>query len=175
MGAISVLTEKKFFNGELDHISIINKNVNIPILRKDFIIDPYQVAQSKFYKADAILLIMSILSLNQAIEILDISKKYEIDCLIEVHNEKEIESALKLNNNLIGINNRNLSDLTVDLNNVKNLIRNIPKDYTVVAESGIKVKNDISLYNSLGIYNFLIGESLLKSKDINKKIKEFTN
>ena len=172
INALSILTEKKYFEGDIEHISMVHKKVKLPILRKDFIIDPYQVIQSKYYKADAILIIMSIVSFEQAKEILDVAKKYKIDCLLEVHNINEIEKALSLRNPTIGINNRNLNNLTVDLNNVKNLYKEIPDNYTVIAESGIKTKNDIDNYNKLGIYNFLIGESLLKSKNIIKKVQE---
>ena len=172
IGALSILTDQKFFNGNIEHISLVKKNINIPILRKDFIIDPYQVIQSKYYKADAILIIMSILSLSQAQELLDVAKKYKIDCLVEVHDIKEINNALKLNNPTIGINNRNLKNLEVNLINTIELYKEVPDNYTIVAESGIKTKSDIDQYNKLGIYNFLIGESLLRSRNINKKINE---
>ena len=172
IGALSILTEKKYFSGNIEHISLVKNNINIPILRKDFIIDPYQVIQSKYYKADAILIILSILSLSQAQELLDVAKKYKIDCLVEVHNIKEINNALKLNNPTIGINNRNLKNLEVNLINTIELYKEIPDDYTIVAESGIKTKEDINKYNKLGIYNFLIGESLLRSKNIYKKVNE---
>jgi len=172
IGAISVLTEKKFFKGSLDDLSLVQHNTTIPILRKDFILDPYQVLQSKFYNADAILIILSILSFNQAKEILDTANKYNIDCLVEIHKFDEIDFALKLNNPIIGINNRNLSNLNINLDNTKDLRKQIPENFTLIAESGINSKQDIIEYNKTGIYNFLIGESLLKSKDISKKIKE---
>tara|TARA_B100000029_G_scaffold253018_1_gene249964 strand:+ start:2097 stop:2876 length:780 start_codon:yes stop_codon:yes gene_type:complete len=172
ISALSILTDKKYFEGNLEHISLVKKIIDIPILRKDFIIDPYQVIQSKYYKADAILVIMSILSNEQAAEIINVAKKYQIDCLIEVHNEKEINNALKLNSDIIGINNRNLDNLEVDLKNVNKLISLIPEKFTIIAESGIKNKEDINEYNKLGIYNFLIGETLLKSKDIKNKVSE---
>ena len=115
---------------------------------------------------------MSILSLSQAQELLDVAKKYKIDCLVEVHDIKEINNALKLNNPTIGINNRNLKNLEVNLINTIELYKEVPDNYTIVAESGIKTKSDIDQYNKLGIYNFLIGESLLRSRNINKKINE---
>ena len=170
--AISILTDKDFFNGKLEDLSLINKNTKLPILRKDFIIDPYQVLQSKFYKADAILLIMSILSFSQAKEIIDVARNYNIDCLIEIHKESEIESALKLDQLMIGINNRNLDNLKVNTNNTINICNKIPKNFTIIAESGIRNKEDIIKYNKNGIYNFLIGESLLKSNNLIDKIKE---
>jgi len=172
ISALSILTDKKYFEGNLEHITLVKKIIDIPILRKDFIIDPYQVIQSKYYKADAILIIMSILSTEQAKEIINVATNYKIDCLIEVHNKKEINDALKLNSDIIGINNRNLDNLKVDLKNVNNLTNLIPDNYTIIAESGIKTKEDINEYNKLGIYNFLIGEKLLKSKNIKNTVNE---
>jgi len=172
INALSVLTEKKYFEGELEHISLIKKSIKLPILRKDFIIDPYQVIQSKYYKADAILIIMSILSFEQAKEIVDTAKKYKLDTLIEIHDKSEINNALKLESLIIGINNRNLKTLETNLDNIEYLSKEIPKKFTIVAESGIKNKNDIKFCNKCGIYNFLIGESLLKSKNITTKVGE---
>ena len=126
--------------------------------------------QSKFYEVDAILIIMSIVSIKQAEEIIDVAKKYQIDCLVEVHKIDEIDKALKLNNPIIGINNRNLKNLSINLNNTKELSKEIPENYTIIAESGIKNKEDIIFYNDIGIYNFLIGEMLLKSKNITKTV-----
>ena len=172
IGAISILTDKKFFMGNLEHISIIKKNIELPILRKDFIIDPYQVAQSKFFGADAILLIMSILSKNQAKEIIDICQKYKIDCIIEIHKINEINDALDLKYPIIGINNRNLDTLDTNLKNTIELVKEIPENYTIIAESGIKTKEDIKFYNKIGIYNFLIGEALLKNKITKEDLKK---
>ena len=172
VGSISILTETSFFQGNLDHLSLINKKTNLPILRKDFIIDAYQILESKIYKADAILLIVSILSDNQLKEFIDIADKYGLDCIVEIYNQTELERALKIGYPIIGINNRNLKNLSIDINNTINLIKNIPNEFIVVAESGIKTKKDINIYNKLGVYNFLIGESLLKAQNIEIKIKE---
>ena len=103
---------------------------------------------------------------------IDTANKYNIDCLVEIHKFDEIDFALKLNNPIIGINNRNLSNLNINLDNTKDLRKQIPENFTLIAERGINTKQDIIEYNKTGIYNFLIGESLLKSKDISKKIKE---
>jgi len=173
--AISILTDNKYFKGEIDDLSLIKKNTQIPILRKDFIIDEYQIYQSKVYQADVILLIVSILSDNQLKNFLEIAKDINLDCIIEIHDEKEIKRALKLNYPIIGINNRNLKNLNTDVNNSLNLFTNISKDYTVIAESGIKSSSDIKKYNNLGIFNFLIGESILRSNDYNKFIKKLLN
>jgi len=165
VGAISILTENKYFQGNIDHLSLLKKNTSIPILRKDFIIDEYQIYESKVYQADVILLIVAALNDHQLKKYIEIAEDLNLDCIIEVHNEEEIRRALKLNYPIIGINNRNLKNLRTDLKNSANLFTNISKDYTVIAESGIKSSNDIKMYNELGIYNFLIGEAILRSKN----------
>ena len=175
VGAISILTEKNYFQGEIDHLSLINNKTNIPILRKDFIIDKYQILESKIYKADAILLILSILNDNEIKEFLNIAKEYELDCLIEAHTEEELKRAINIGYPIIGINNRNLKNLSVDINNTLDLIKKVPKDFIIVAESGIKTKNDIIKYNNLGVFNFLIGESILSSPIISVKINQLLN
>ena len=118
------------------------------------------------------MLIVSILSDNQLKEFIDIADKYGLDCIVETYNQTELERALKIGYPIIGINNRNLKNLSIDINNTINLIKNIPNEFIVVAESGIKTKKDINIYNKLGVYNFLIGESLLKAQNIELKIKE---
>ena len=173
--AISILTEGKYFKGEIDHLSLLKKNTQIPILRKDFIIDEYQIYESKVYQADVILLIVSILSDYQLKRFIEIAKELNLDCIIETHDEGEIKRALKLNYPIIGINNRNLKNLETNVNNSLNLFTNISKDYTVIAESGIKSSLDINMYNDLGIFNFLIGESILRSEDYYYFIKKLIN
>jgi len=175
VGAISILTETNFFYGNLDHLSLINKKTNLPLLRKDFIIDPYQILESKVYQADAILLIVSILSDNQMKDFINLAKQYKLDCLIEAHTEEDLNRAINIGYPVIGINNRNLKNFSVNINNTLNLIKKIPKEFIVVAESGIKSKTDIDKYNDVGVFNFLIGESILKSPNINDKIREFLN
>ena len=173
--ALSVLTEKKYFKGEIDHLSYIKLNTNIPILRKDFIIDEYQIYESKVYQADVILLIVSILSDDELKRFLKTANELNLDCIIETHDENEIKRALKLDYPILGINNRNLKNLKTDLNNSVSLFTSISKDYTVIAESGIKTSDDISMYNDLGIFNFLIGEAILRSKDHSNFIKKLLN
>ena len=173
--ALSVLTEKNYFKGEIDHLSYIKQNTNIPILRKDFIIDEYQIYESKVYQADVILLIVSILSDEELKKFLKIANELNLDCIIETHDENEIKRALKLDYPILGINNRNLKNLKTDLNNSVSLFTSISKDYTVIAESGIKTPEDISMYNDLGIFNFLIGESILRSKNYTTFIKKLLN
>ena len=173
--ALSVLTEKNYFKGEIDHLSYIKQNTNIPILRKDFIIDEYQIYESKVHQADVILLIVSILSDDELKKFLKIANELNLDCIIETHDENEIKRALKLDYPILGINNRNLKNLKTDLNNSVSLFTSISKDYTVIAESGIKTAEDINMYNDLGIFNFLIGESILRSKDYATFIKKLLN
>lgn len=173
--ALSVLTEKNYFKGEIDHLSYVKQNTNIPILRKDFIIDEYQIYESKVYQADVILLIVSVLSDDELKKFLKIANELNLDCIIETHDENEIKRALKLDYPILGINNRNLKNLNTDLNNSVSLFTSISKDYTVIAESGIKTAEDISMYNDLGIFNFLIGESILRSKDYATFIKKLLN
>ena len=175
IGAVSILTEKNYFNGEIDHLSLIKQNTRIPILRKDFIIDEYQIFESKVYQADIILLIVSVLSDDQLKRFLKIAEDLQLDVIIETHDKEEVERAVKLNYPIIGINNRNLKNLKTDINNSANLFTSISKDFTVIAESGIKSSSDIAMYNELGIFNFLIGESILKSNDYSAFIKTLLN
>ena len=172
VGAISILTEKNFFNGSLDHLSLVHKNSKLPILRKDFIIDSYQILQSKIYNADAILLIVSILSDSQIKDFIDIADNFNLDCIIEIHSIEEFERAIKIGYPIIGINNRNLKTLETNESSIINLVSNFHKDFTFIAESGISNHEQIKKYNDNGIFNFLIGESLLKSNNISNKIKE---
>ena len=174
-GAISILTESSFFKGNIDHLSTISQKTNIPLLRKDFIIDEYQILESKIYKADAILLIASILNDEQIVNFIKIADEIGLDCIIETHSENELKRAIKIDYPIIGINNRNLNNLSVDINNTLKLIKKIPSDFTIVGESGIKKFQEIRLYNNAGVYNFLIGESILTSNNIKKKFDELLN
>jgi len=174
-GAISILTESSFFKGNIDHLSIVSNKTNIPLLRKDFIIDEYQILESKIYKADAILLITSILNDKQIIKFIKIADEIGLDCIIEAHSEIELQRVINIEHPIIGINNRNLNNLSIDTENTLKLIKKIPNDFTIVGESGIKKFQDIKLYNNAGVYNFLIGESILTSKNIQKKFDELLN
>jgi len=144
-------------------------------LRKDFIIDEYQIYESKVYQADVVLLIVSVLSDDQLKKFIEISNDLNLDCIIETHNEEEIKRALKFKYPIIGINNRNLKNLKTDVKNTINLFTKISKDYTVIAESGIKSSLDIKMYNDMGIFNFLIGESILKSNNYSSFINKILN
>ena len=160
---LSILTDEKYFAGSLNHLKKVRKITNLPILRKDFIIDNYQVIESKYSGVDCVLLIMAALEKNHAKELEATAIEYGLNVLLEVHNDKELEQALDLKSNFIGINNRNLKTLKVNINNTKKLIKKIPKKKYVISESGIKNINDMIDLWSYGIKGFLIGETLLKN------------
>ena len=171
---LSVLTEEKHFLGKLDYITDIKNKFKIPVLAKDFFIDPYQIALSKSYGCDCILLIMAALDGNQADEIYDEANKKNLTVIVEVHNKKEAEIALKYQNALIGINNRNLETLEISINNTISIF-DVVKDHKspIISESGIKNENDAKyIYDKTGIKNFLIGESLLSSDNPAALIKK---
>lgn len=168
---ISVLTDKKFFGGKLEDIEKIRKFTDLPILRKDFIIDKYQIYQSRFYGTDLILLIASILDKNQIQEFLNVAKKYNLHCIVEVHTYRELEKVLKTKAEIIGINNRNLDSFDIDLNTTIKLSKKISKDKIIIAESGIMDKSDINLLKNYAD-GFLIGTSFLQSENIEEKINE---
>ena len=174
-GSISILTESNYFKGSIDHISLIRNVTNLPILRKDFIIDIYQIYESKVFKADAILLIASILSDKKIKEFINIANDLGLDCIIETHSKDELNRAIKIKYPIIGVNNRNLKDLSVDTNNTLNLIKDLTKDFNIIGESGIKTHLEIKSYNHAGVYNFLVGESILKAPNIKNKFIELLN
>ncbi len=171
---LSVLTEEKHFLGKLDYIKDIKKHFKIPILAKDFFIDPYQIALSKSYGSDCILIIIAALNGNQADEIYDEALKHNLSVIVEVHDQKEAEIALKFDKALIGINNRNLKTLDVSLNNTISIFEVIKTHKgPIISESGIKTEGDVKyIYEKTGIKNFLIGESLLKSDKPDQLMKK---
>jgi indole-3-glycerol phosphate synthase len=172
---LSVLTEEKYFLGKLDHILDIKNNYQIPVLAKDFFIDPYQVALSKSYGCDCILIIIAALNGKQADEIYSEAMKHNLSVIVEVHNQKEAETALQYKEALIGINNRNLKTLDISINNTVSIF-DVVKDHKgpLISESGIKNENDAKyIYDKTGIKNFLIGESLLKADNTAELIKRF--
>ena len=165
---LSILTEKKYFGGDINFIKELKENTAIPILRKDFIIDEWQIYESLYYKADCILLILAILDDNTFIRFYSLAKKLGLSILVEVHDEEELKRALSFNVECIGINNRNLKTLKIDLNTFKKLSRLIPKGITKVCESGISENEQLIDMTNSGADAFLIGESLMKTKDIFK-------
>ncbi|CAD7779113.1 MAG: Indole-3-glycerol phosphate synthase [Candidatus Methanoperedenaceae archaeon GB37] len=142
-------------------------------MRKDFIIDPYQVYEAKLYGADALLLISTVLSVQQLKKLLNLTHKLGMEALVEVHDEKDLEKALKIEAKIIGINNRNLKTLKVDLNTCLLLKERVPEEKILVAESGVKTREDILLLEKAGFQAVLIGSALMQAEDIGKKLKEF--
>jgi indole-3-glycerol phosphate synthase len=173
---LSVLTEEKNFLGKLDYIKDIKDNFKIPVLAKDFFIDPYQIALSKSYGCDCILIIIAALDKKLADDIYTEALKHDLSVIVEVHDEKEAEVALKYDQALIGINNRNLKTLDISINNTISIFE-ILKNHKgpLISESGIKDEKDAKyIYEKTGIKNFLIGESLLKSDNTAGLMKKFT-
>jgi indole-3-glycerol phosphate synthase len=171
---LSILTEEKFFLGSLNYINDIKKNLKLPILAKDFFIDPYQVSYSKSFGCDCILIILSALSEKQADEIYDETLKNKLSVIVEVHDENEAERALKYSEAIIGINNRDLKTLNISLENTVKIKKKLTSHKNpLVSESGIKDKQDAQyIYDKTGIKNFLVGESLLSSNEPGKLIQE---
>lgn len=168
--AISVLTEPDFFKGSVEYLKVIRKEVNIPILQKDFIIDEYQIYEARVIGANAILLICSILNIETIRKYISIADRLGLDCLVEAHNEEEINMALSSGARIIGVNNRNLKTFDVDINNSINFRKLVPKDILFVSESGIKTSNDINNLRKNGVNAVLIGETLMKSNDKKKEL-----
>ena len=169
--AVSVLTDLKYFKTGIHSLSEASKHIEKPILRKDFIIDEYQIYEARRYGADAILLIASILGKIKIDRYISIAKKLGMDCLVEVHTKEELKKVLKTKAEIIGINNRNLDTLKIDLNTTIKLAKIVPKGKIIVSESGFKTSADIKKAKSY-VNAVLIGTSLIQSKDIDKKIKE---
>jgi len=173
---LSVLSEENNFLGKLDYIKDIKDKFKIPVLAKDFFIDPYQIALSKSYGCDCILIIIAALDKKQTDDIYAEALKHDLSVIVEVHDEKEAETALKYEKALIGINNRNLKTLDVSINNTISIFE-ILKNHKgpLISESGIKDEKDAKyIYEKTGIKNFLIGESLLKSDNTGELMKRFT-
>lgn len=163
---LSVLTDEKYFQGSDDYLPAARNAVKLPVLRKDFMLDPYQVTESRVMGADCILLIMAALEDSQAQELEKAAHEYGMDVLIEVHDEAELARALTLSSRLIGINNRNLKTMEVDIATSEKLVSYIPKQKIVVCESGISTHSDIERMQKAGIPCFLVGESLMRHKDV---------
>jgi indole-3-glycerol phosphate synthase len=170
--AVSVLTEEDYFGGNISHITEIKNLINAPILRKDFILEPYQVYESRLFGADAILLIADLLTKDRLIELMQIADHLGLDCLVEAHDEKELKKVLNLKVSLIGINNRSLRTLGIDFKTTERLFPLIPKEKTVVVESGIKSYQDVLFLKILGVSAVLIGEAFMEARDIKKKVEE---
>lgn len=171
--AISVLTEQDYFGGDLTFINQVKLEAQVPVLRKDFILDPYQVLESRAFGADAILLIADLLTQDEISAMAALSSELGMDYLVEVHSEKELKKVLKLKGMpLIGINNRDLHTLEVDFKTTEKIFPLIPKDKVVVVESGIKSYQDTLFLKILGVNALLVGEAFMKAQDIGGKVEE---
>lgn len=172
---ISCLTEPFFFLGSDEYLTNVKMNVNIPVLRKDFILYEYQIYEAKAIGADAILLIVAILDKDTLKKYIDIAHSIGLGVLVEAHDEKELEIAISCGAKVVGVNNRNLKDFTIDMNNSINLRNKAPKDVLFVSESGIKTRNDIKKLEENNVNAVLIGETLMRSNDIINEIRKLKN
>ncbi len=163
---LSVLTDEPYFQGCDDYLLAARAAVDLPVLRKDFMVDPYQIAESRALGADCILIIMAALSDAQAAEIEEAAIAWGLDVLVEVHNREELDRALALKTPLLGVNNRNLKTLAVDIATTEELAAHVPADRMLVAESGLYSPADLSRMAAVGARCFLVGESLMRQEDV---------
>ena len=168
---LSVLTDNQYFKGDISYLNLVKGVTDLPVLRKDFIIDEYQIYQSKFYKADCILLIASILDANQLVEFENIAHTLGMDVLVEVHDEEELKKIERMKTELIGINNRDLRTFKTDISNSIKLGKLISDNKTVVSESGINTKEDVNLMRQNKINTFLVGERFMREQDPGAALK----
>jgi indole-3-glycerol phosphate synthase len=161
--ALSVLTEQDHFGGSLDDLREARAGSSLPILRKDFTVDPYQLYEARAAGADAVLLVIGSLHPDDLAHLYDEAQALDLDALVEIHNEEELEVALELDADVIGINNRNLEDFTIDLNRTFELLADVPAGKTVVSESGIVYREQIEELESVGIDAVLVGETLMRA------------
>lgn len=172
--AISVLTDEKFFQGKLEHIQFAKQSTTIPVLRKDFIIDETQIYESRLAGADAVLLIARVLSDEELAGFIRLTEEEGMQPLVEVHDQAEVERVLKTDARIIGINNRDLDTFKVDLQNTVRLMKEFPalKERIVISESGIFTRKDVEALKKAGVNGILVGESILRSKNIPARIRE---
>lgn len=169
---LSILTDQQFFHGHDDYLTQVRKISSLPLLRKEFIIDPYQIYQSRLIGADCILLIVSVLTDQQLQDFTELANELKLSILIEVHDLAELKRILPLNTPLIGINNRNLRTFVTDLNNTLTLLSHIPYNKIVISESGISKITDVKLLEQHNVYGFLIGESFMREENPGQKLQE---
>lgn len=169
---LSVLTDRDYFQGNPKYIQLVKSHCKLPVLRKDFIIDQYQIFESKALGADCILLIVAALEVNQMKALESLAIELDMDVLVESHDEYELEKALQLKTKLIGINNRNLKTFDVSLQTTLNLLKEVPNDKITVTESGIFTIKDINLMKQNGVFSFLVGEAFMRDDDPGKSLKK---
>lgn len=170
--AISVLTDERFFQGSLDHLDAVRRTVSLPVLRKEFIIDPYQVYEAKVHGADAVLLIVAALEPPALRALMELASGLGLECLVEVHTEAELEVALQSGATVVGINNRDLATFHTTLEVTARLVKHIPQGVTVVSESGISKREHIVFLRDLGVDAVLVGEALTRQRDVAGKLRE---
>jgi indole-3-glycerol phosphate synthase len=169
---LSVLTDVSFFMGSDQYLIDARAEVSLPVLRKDFIIDPYQIHEARNIGADCILLIASILSLDELVSFHSLAESMGMDALIEVHDARELEMALEVSPGLLGINNRNLRTFEVDLQVTLDLLKNVPKESLVITESGIRTNQDVAMMMDNEVFGFLVGEAFMREDDPGLKLRE---
>lgn len=175
VSGISILTDQKYFGGSIDDMVIARKNTELPILRKEFIIDEYQIIEAKAIGADAILLIASCLKKKIIKKLSECSKKLDMEVLVEIHNLNELDNCLIDSIDIIGVNNRNLKTFDVDIKTSKDLAKFIPEEFIKISESGISNKKEILELKNYGFNGFLMGENFMKEKNPGKEAFNFIN
>ena len=169
---LSVLTDEMFFKGCNEHLLKARAACGLPVIRKDFMIDTYQIAESKALGADCILLIVAALQPAQLVELADYANEIDIDILVEVHNQNELAQALQLDTDLIGVNNRNLHSFETSLQTTLDIAAQVPADKVLITESGIHTRENVNSMIDAGIYGFLVGESFMRAPSPGAKLKE---
>ncbi|MFZ2311967.1 MAG: indole-3-glycerol phosphate synthase TrpC [Methylobacter sp.] len=169
---LSVLTDKEYFQGSEVYLQMVRERCPLPVLRKDFMIDPYQIYEARALGADCILLIVAALGDNQMQELSDVATKLGMDVLVEVHDAEELQRALTLDTKLIGINNRNLRTFETSLQTTLDLKANVPADRLIITESGIHTHEDVQLMLDNDIYTFLVGEAFMRAESPGQKMRE---
>lgn len=170
--ALSILTDREFFKGDLSYLTDVKEQVKIPLLRKDFLIDPYQIYEARAAGADAVLLIARLLNTEQIDSFLSIAHDLGMECLVEIHNAKELEQVLRTGSNIIGVNNRDLDTFETNLETSLQLRSLIPDGKILVSESGIKSRSDVIKLENAGFDAILVGETLMRSNKISSKMGE---
>lgn len=170
--ALSILTETRFFKGRPSYLKTVRQVTQIPILRKDFILDEYQLYESRLLDADAVLLIASLLTDEELSRFLLRCRKLGLEALVEIHTEEDLKKATSAGAEIVGINNRNLQTLEVDISRAERLLPHVPSRLSVVIESGFSSHEEILRYKSLGVHAFLVGTSLMRAKDVVLKAQE---